>query len=160
LSPSGRVGGPGKERGRLGLEFLDKRRQRIRWLVVRRWTDPRMRYMPFLADPYEFPCGAEHNPMRVADAAIAAGAAVPDAAFRERTDPRLKELVGGDTKEIGNPVEMLNRDAPAGLAQRVTQPAFGLAAPLREIPFRLVAGFQQRFNIELEDLDRLHVSTR
>jgi len=98
--------------------------------------------------------------MRLADAAIPARPAILAAAFRERTDPGLKELVRGDTEEIGNPVQMFNGYAAAGLAQRVTQPAFRLAAPLREVAFGLVAGLQQRFNVQLQELDRLHVCLR
>lgn len=98
--------------------------------------------------------------MCVADAAIPAGATIGDAAFRQRTDARLEQLVGGDAKEIGNPVEMFNRNPAARLAQRMTQPALRFPTPLREIAFGLLAGLQQRFNIQLEQLDRLHVTLR
>lgn len=54
--------------------------------------------------------GAEHQSLRVSDPALTACPPIESASLGQGTDARLKELVGRDTEEIGNPVQVFKLD--------------------------------------------------
>lgn len=145
LSPSRSV--VGQEGGGSRLELIHQGPDRIREAGRRGF----MRRGSLSAEPRHFGGDRpQHNPSSVADAAIAALAPLGDPALRERANARLKELIARDTEEIGDPVEVFNREFPARFLQDFTDPALALAAPLCQVLAALLARQEQGVDVVLD----------
>lgn len=78
------------------------------------------------------------------------------AAFGERRDARLQELIRGDPEEVRDAIEVLQRHAARVGREDVADPRLRSPAPLREVPLRLPASTQQGLDVLLQEQIGFH----
>jgi len=115
-----------KEGAGAGFKFRDERPERVGGGV-----GYRLRVMrPFASQALKLRRdGAKHSPADVIEATIPPGAALEAGASLIRALARQKKLVGGFAEKIGDPIEVLQRNAAGRVFERVAEPAFRFSAP-------------------------------